>query len=58
MFTSVGMITLGRLGGGGYGVVSERGCALLGLCVDHDFMLVAYVFLMHVIHVLVAFSWC
>jgi len=39
-------------------VVSEHGCALLGLCVDHSFMLVACVFLMHIAHVLVAFAWC
>jgi len=39
-------------------VVSEHGFTLLGLCVDHAFMLVAYVFLMHVVHVLIAFSWC
>ena len=43
MFTLVGMVTWVDVGGGCYRVVLEHGCALLGLCVDHDFMLIAYV---------------
>jgi len=39
-------------------VVLDRGCALLGFCVDHGFMLVAYVFLTQIVDVLIAFSWC
>ena len=46
------------VGGGFYRMVSKHGCAHLGLCVDHAFMLVAYLFFMHVFHVLVSFAWC
>ena len=48
------------MGGGFYRVVSKHGSPLRldGLCVRYAFMLVAYVFLMLVVHVLVAFSWC
>ena len=44
-------------GGRCYGVVSEHGSPLRldGQCVGHPFILVVYVFLMLVVHVLVAF---
>ena len=45
---------------GHYKVVSEHGSPLRldGRCVGHALILVAYVFLMLVVHVLVAFEWC
>jgi len=41
-------------------VVSEHGSSLAldGRCVGHACMSDAYVFLMLVVHVLVAFAWC
>jgi len=41
-------------------VVLEHGSTLGpdGRCVSHAFMSGAYVFLMLVVHVLVAFAWC
>ena len=41
-------------------MVSEHGSPLRldGFCGGHAFMTVAYVFVMLVVHVLVAFSWC
>jgi len=41
-------------------VVPKHGSPLRldGLCVGHVFMLITCVFLMFVVHVLVAFAWC
>jgi len=41
-------------------VASEHGSplGLDGQCVSHRFMSVSYMFLMLVVHVLIAFSWC
>ena len=41
-------------------MVLEHGSLLRldGKCVGHAFMLIAYVFLMIIVHVLVSFAWC